>query len=272
MPRRRRRARSATPSASPCRSAARSPSPTRSTDPLADLVARFARTHGRSSPRTSPGASVSPPSGSSPCSTGSRPRAGWSGASSGPTASSASGATAMCCGSSGGARWRRCEARSSRSTPAAWPASCPRGRASGVPRRGLDALVEVHRRAAGRGAAGVRRSRATSCRPDWRATRRPTSTRCAPRARSCGWAPARSARTDGRVRLLFRDQVGRCSFPASAPALEPPEGAVHDALRAQLTDRGASFWPDLVARRPSGRQPYDDATVLAALWDLVWAG
>ena len=52
------------------------------------------------------------------------------GASSGPTASSASGATTTCCASCGGARWRRCARRSSRSTAPRWPASCPRGRAS----------------------------------------------------------------------------------------------------------------------------------------------
>ncbi|HVE92964.1 MAG TPA: DEAD/DEAH box helicase, partial [Actinomycetota bacterium] len=45
-------------------------------------------------------------------------------------------------------------------------------------------------------------------------------------------------------------------------------GPVHDALRERLTGRGASFWPELL----SAADHPDDQTVLAALWDLVWAG
>ncbi|MYA14935.1 MAG: DEAD/DEAH box helicase, partial [Acidimicrobiaceae bacterium] len=73
--------------------------------------------------------------------------------------------------------------------------------------------------------------------------------------------------TDGRVRLVFRDQAGLL-----VPAAEPCEGAVHDALRDRLRDRGASFWGDLVAAAQAASVPYDTETVLAALWDLVWAG
>ena len=73
--------------------------------------------------------------------------------------------------------------------------------------------------------------------------------------------------TDGRVRLVFRDQAGLL-----VPAAEPCEGAVHDALRDRLRDRGASFWGDLVAAAQAASAPYDTETVLAALWDLVWAG
>ena len=73
--------------------------------------------------------------------------------------------------------------------------------------------------------------------------------------------------TDGRVRLVFRDQAGLL-----LPAAEPCEGAVHDALRNRLHDRGASFWGDLVAAAQAASVPYDTETVLAALWDLVWAG
>lgn len=75
---------------------------------------------------------------------------------------------------------------------------------------------------------------------------------------------------DGRLRLMFRDQV-----PALAPA---PSGEsacaepVHDALRECLDRRGASFWGDLVAAACAAGLPYDDASVLAGLWDLVWAG
>ncbi len=73
--------------------------------------------------------------------------------------------------------------------------------------------------------------------------------------------------TDGRVRLVFRDQAGLL-----VPAAEGCEGTLHDALRARLRDRGASFWGDLVAAAQAASLPYDTETVLAALWDLVWAG
>ena len=75
--------------------------------------------------------------------------------------------------------------------------------------------------------------------------------------------------SDGRVRLLFRDQVGLL-VPASTD--EPPADPHHEALRAHLDQRGASFWPELVAAVQAAGLEYDDATVLAALWDLVWAG
>ena len=75
---------------------------------------------------------------------------------------------------------------------------------------------------------------------------------------------------DGRVRLMFRDQVG---VLAPVPADEDrPSDPIHDALRSHLADRGASFWGDLVAAAQAAGLPYDDETVLAALWDLVWAG
>ncbi|MCY4424532.1 MAG: DEAD/DEAH box helicase [Acidimicrobiaceae bacterium] len=73
--------------------------------------------------------------------------------------------------------------------------------------------------------------------------------------------------TDGRVRLVFRDHAALL-----LPAAEPCEGALHDALRNRLRDRGASFWDDLVAAAQAASLPYDTETVLAALWDLVWAG
>ena len=73
--------------------------------------------------------------------------------------------------------------------------------------------------------------------------------------------------SDGRVRLVFRDQAALL-----VPAVEPCDGAVHDALRDRLRDRGASFWPDLVAAAQAASLPYDTETVLAALWDLAWSG
>ncbi|MCU1503928.1 MAG: putative ATP-dependent helicase, partial [Ilumatobacteraceae bacterium] len=45
-------------------------------------------------------------------------------------------------------------------------------------------------------------------------------------------------------------------------------GPLHDAIRAQLEQRGASFWNQLRSSAPGAT----DAELLAALWDLVWAG
>ena len=75
---------------------------------------------------------------------------------------------------------------------------------------------------------------------------------------------------DGRVRLVFRDQVDVLVPEASGD--DAPEGPVHDALRTQLAARGASFWDDLVRAAAAAEADYDEPTVLAALWDLVWAG
>ncbi len=71
---------------------------------------------------------------------------------------------------------------------------------------------------------------------------------------------------DGRVRLLFRERAAL--LVPSVPDEARPAGALHDAIRAQLADRGASFWPELVAAAGTA----DEASLLRALWDLVWAG
>ena len=77
---------------------------------------------------------------------------------------------------------------------------------------------------------------------------------------------------DGRVRLVWRDRA-HLLLPAPADPTEAgTDGALHDALRAQLVEGGASFWADLVAAVAAADLPYDDESVLAALWDLVWAG
>ena len=71
---------------------------------------------------------------------------------------------------------------------------------------------------------------------------------------------------DGRIRLFFADQLATL-----VPALETtdaPQGGVHDQVRAALARRGASFWGQL---RASVRGA-TDSELLAALWDLVWAG
>ncbi|MGZ5318601.1 MAG: Lhr family helicase [Actinomycetota bacterium] len=69
---------------------------------------------------------------------------------------------------------------------------------------------------------------------------------------------------DGRVTLAFRDGLGLLD---PAP-VDRPEGALHDAIREHLGSRGASFWPDLVAAAGTA----SERVLLAALWDLVWAG
>ena len=72
--------------------------------------------------------------------------------------------------------------------------------------------------------------------------------------------------TDGRVRLCFADQLALL-----APGWEVqdrPDGKLHDAVRVALGERGASFWGQLRAAAPGS----GDDELLAALWDLVWAG
>ncbi len=76
--------------------------------------------------------------------------------------------------------------------------------------------------------------------------------------------------SDGRVRLLFRDQAALL-VPAMVPE-DLPDEPIHDAIRNHLANRGASFWPDLLTAAAAADLPYDDETVLTALWDLVWAG
>ena len=81
---------------------------------------------------------------------------------------------------------------------------------------------------------------------------------------------------DGRVVLCFRDTVGLLApgrFDADAgwrPGLgrSGGDGEVHESLREHLRRRGASFWPELLGAAGVS----DQDTVLAALWDLVWAG
>ncbi len=71
---------------------------------------------------------------------------------------------------------------------------------------------------------------------------------------------------DGRVRLCFADQL-----PLLAPGWEQrevPGGVLHDAIRALLSEQGASFWGQIRSAEPGAR----DQELLVALWDLVWAG
>jgi ATP-dependent helicase Lhr and Lhr-like helicase len=71
---------------------------------------------------------------------------------------------------------------------------------------------------------------------------------------------------DGRVRLCFADQL-----PLLAPGWEqrePVEGPLHDAIRLLLGEQGASFWGQIRGAAPGA----SDQELLAAVWDLVWAG
>ena len=80
------------------------------------------------------------------------------------------------------------------------------------------------------------------------------------------WVGAGALGTDdGRVTLVFRSDA-----PTLLPAgsAEPPDGELHVAIRAHLSERGASFWTDLVTAAGTA----DERVLLAALWDLVWAG
>lgn len=71
-----------------------------------------------------------------------------------------------------------------------------------------------------------------------------------------------SAQGAGRIVLYFRDD-----FAALAPNPIPISGELAEKIRATLRDRGAAFFHDI--QRTVGGFPPD---VLAALWELVWAG
>jgi ATP-dependent Lhr-like helicase len=73
--------------------------------------------------------------------------------------------------------------------------------------------------------------------------------------------------TDGRVRLLFRHQAAALVDAVDADDL--PRGPLHDSIRAVLVQRGALFWPDVLAACGGGATVDE---VLTALWDLVWSG
>ncbi len=136
----------------------------------------------------------------------------------------------------------------------------------GTRRRGVDALADVVAQLQGAPlAASVLEADVLACRM---AGYKPAELDQLCTSGEVVWVGAGAlGATDGRVRLVFRDQAALL-----VPAAESCEGAVHDALRHRLRDGGASFWPDLVAAAQAASLPYDTETVLAALWDLVWAG
>ena len=73
---------------------------------------------------------------------------------------------------------------------------------------------------------------------------------------------------DGRIKLAFRDHAPLVLTPPSEAPSDPTQIVLLNHLLAQ----GACFWADLVRCVQVAAIPYDDPTVLAALWDLVWSG
>jgi ATP-dependent Lhr-like helicase len=73
---------------------------------------------------------------------------------------------------------------------------------------------------------------------------------------------------DGRVSLYLRDQAPLLVPPPPEELGEALRTPHHEAVLAHLTQRGASFWPQLYAAAGGG----DETEVVEALWDLVWAG
>ncbi len=77
---------------------------------------------------------------------------------------------------------------------------------------------------------------------------------------------------DGRLRLVFRDQLDLLVPDDHTEGSHLPGDGIHRVLREHLGLRGASFWPELVAASAEAGLGYGEGEVLAALWDLVWAG
>ncbi len=143
----------------------------------------------------------------------------------------------------------------------------PRWHGIGSQRRGIDALIEVVAQLQGAPlvASALDRDLLTARLPD----HRPGDLDQLCTSGEVVWVGAGAiGSTDGRIRLAFRDQAGLL-LPATE-GFEPDP--LHEVLLEHLTGRGASFWTDLTRAAQQGGQPFDDPTVLTALWDLVWAG
>ena len=155
------------------------------------------------SPATPPRTARSPARTSGPATASTRARccaswsatARWCVARSGPEARRGTGATSRCCAGCAGLRSPRSARRSSRPTSAAWPRSCPRGRASTATRARAPASTACARCSSRCRASPCpsRAGSATCCRVAPAPTRRPGWTRCARAASWCGSARARSA-------------------------------------------------------------------------------
>jgi ATP-dependent Lhr-like helicase len=137
----------------------------------------------------------------------------------------------------------------------------------GAGRRGPDALA--HAIGALQGAALVASTLDTEILPARVAGYRPADLDAWCTAGEVVWVGAGAiGSADGRIRLAFRDQAATLLDPPDPASPDRPAGARHDAVRARLAARGACFWNDLRAADPTAT----DAELLAALWDLVWAG
>ncbi len=137
----------------------------------------------------------------------------------------------------------------------------------GIPgeRRGLDSLVEVLGQL--QGAAVVASVLETELLPARLRTYRPADLDELCTTGDVVWVGAGAIGPgDGRIRLYFADQFAL--LDASLDIAESPAGPLHDSIRAHLASRGASFWNQL--RAAAGEAT--DTELLAALWDLVWAG
>ena len=143
----------------------------------------------------------------------------------------------------------------------------PRWQGVGTPRRGIDGLVDVLSilQAAPIPASVLERDVLAVRMADYRQA--DLDALCT--SGDVIWVGSGSiGQNDGRIRLLFRETAPLFAGPAD----EPIEGDCHDAIRAHLGQRGASFWPDLVRACSEAGVDYGDSAVLGALWDLVWAG
>jgi ATP-dependent Lhr-like helicase len=74
-------------------------------------------------------------------------------------------------------------------------------------------------------------------------------------------------RDDGRI-ALYRPGREVLRPAGRADGVDRPAGPRHEAIRAHLRRRGASFYRELFSAAGGG----SDRDVLDALWDLVWAG
>ncbi|MEE9414783.1 MAG: DEAD/DEAH box helicase, partial [Acidimicrobiales bacterium] len=139
----------------------------------------------------------------------------------------------------------------------------------GVPRRGVDALAEVL--GVLQGAPIAVSTLETDVLPARMASYRPGELDQLCASGEVVWVGAGAiGASDGRIRFVFRDQAAL--IVPSADSADQPSEPIHDALREVLTARGSAFWPDLIAAASAAELSFDDNSVLAALWDLVWAG
>jgi ATP-dependent helicase Lhr and Lhr-like helicase len=119
----------------------------------------------------------------------------------------------------------------------------------GSPRRGLDALADVLAQLQGAAIpVSVLEADVLPARLD---DYRPADLDALTTSGDIVWIGAGPlGATDGRVRLVFRDQAALLVPDAGD---DPPSEPIHQVLLDHLTQRGASFWPDL--QRAVRRQP-----------------